>query len=148
MKLNEIIAFHSLTYIKLKLSYVTTRAPRVGALYAQRISSSINKWWKLYLGLTSAFICSSSDCNQSSYQVQWLSLKLFQILSGHVFCINATVTLTFDLKLYRGHLLSMTNLPTKYHDCHSETFQDIERTWFLHKMLLWLCYLTYWPQNI
>jgi len=52
------------------------------------------------------------------------------------FCINATVTLTFDLKMYRGHLLSMTNLPTKYHDCHSETFQDIERTWFLHKMLL------------
>ena len=39
-----------------------------------------------------------------------------------------------------GNLLRMTNLPTKNHDCHSETFQDIERTRFLHKMLLW-----HWP---
>ena len=49
-----------------------------------------------------------------------------------VFALNASVTLTFDLKMYRDHLLSMTNRSTKYHYCHSETFQDIERTWFLH----------------
>ena len=24
-----------------------------------------------------------------------------------------------DLNIYRGHLLNMTNLPTKYNDCHS-----------------------------
>ena len=54
--------------------------------------------------------------------------KLFNILSGHGFALIATVTLTFDLKIYRGHLLTMTNLHTKYHDCHSETFKDIERT--------------------
>jgi len=52
------------------------------------------------------------------------------------FALNASVTLTFDLQMYRGHLLGMTNRFTKYHDCHSETFQNIERTWFLHKMLL------------
>jgi len=42
----------------------------------------------------------------------------------------------------------MTNLSTMYYDCHSETSQDIERTWFFHKMLLWLWHLTYWPQNL
>jgi len=77
--------------------------------------------------------------------------KLFKILSGHGFCIKCYGDLDIwpiDLKIYRGHLLSMANLPTKYHDCHSETFQDIERTWFFHKMLLWPWHLTYWPQNL
>jgi len=57
--------------------------------------------------------------------------KLFKILSGHGFCIKCFCDLDLcpsDLKIYRGHLLTMSNLPTKYHDCHSETFQDIERT--------------------
>jgi len=61
--------------------------------------------------------------------------KLFKILSGHGFCIKWYCDLDLwpsDLKFFRGHLLTMTNLPTKYHDCHSLTFQDIERTWFLH----------------
>jgi len=76
--------------------------------------------------------------------------KLFKILSGHSFCIKCYCDLDLwpsDLNIYRGHLLSMTNLPTKYHDCHLATFQDIEQTWFLHKMLLWPWHLTYWPQN-
>jgi len=30
---------------------------------------------------------------------------------------------------------------------HSETFKEIERTWILHKMLLWPWHLTYWPLN-
>ena len=60
--------------------------------------------------------------------------KLFknQNIERTRFLHKTTVTLTFDLKMYRGHLLSMINLSTKYQDCHSETFQDIERTWFLH----------------
>jgi len=77
--------------------------------------------------------------------------KLCKILSRHVFCIKYHCDLDLwpsDLKMYRGHLLSMTNLPTKYHDCHSETFQDIEWKWFLYKMLLWPWHLTYWPQNV
>jgi len=56
--------------------------------------------------------------------------KLFKILNSHAFCIKCYCDLDLwhsDLKMYRGHLLTMTNLPTKYHDCHSETFQDIER---------------------
>jgi len=40
---------------------------------------------------------SSTEYDQSSYQVPWLSLILFKILSGHGFCIKSTVTLTFDL---------------------------------------------------
>ena len=60
--------------------------------------------------------------------------KLFKIFRGHVFCIKCYCDLwPNDLKIYRCHLLSMTNLSTKYHDCHSETFQDIEQAWFLHK---------------
>jgi len=51
-----------------------------------------------------------------------------------VFALNSTLTLTFDLvtSIFWGHLLTMTNLSTKYHDCHLYSFQDIERTWFLH----------------
>ena len=48
--------------------------------------------------------------------------KLFKILSGHGFCIKWYCDLDLwpsDLKIYRGHLLNMTNLPTMYHDCHS-----------------------------
>jgi len=48
--------------------------------------------------------------------------KLFKILSGHGFCIKWYCDLDLwpsDLKIYRGHLLTMTNLPTKYHDCDS-----------------------------
>ena len=99
-----------------------TRAPRVGALYARRISKSINKCWKLYLSLFSAFICSSTDCDQSSYQVQWLSLKLFKILSGYSFCIKCYCDFDIwpsDVKIYRGHLLTMTNFLIKKNDCHS-----------------------------
>jgi len=60
------------------LSHQTwTRAPHVGALYARRMSHSIKYWWKLYLSLTSAFTCSSTDCDQSSYEVEWLSLINF-----------------------------------------------------------------------
>jgi len=55
------------------------------------------------------------------------------------------VTLTFDLNMYRGHLLSMTNLPTKYHNCQSETFQDIGRTWFCIKCY---CDLDIWPTDL
>ena len=66
------------------------------------------------LSLTSAFICSSSDRDQSSYHVEWLSLINFsrywsyqlpwlsiknfsRFLADMVFALNATVTLTFDL---------------------------------------------------
>jgi len=48
--------------------------------------------------------------------------KLFKILSGHGYCIKWYCDLDLwpnDLKICRGHLLTMTNLPTKYHDCHS-----------------------------
>jgi len=48
--------------------------------------------------------------------------KLCKILSGHGFCIKWYCDLDLwssDLKIYRGHLLTMTNLPTTYHDCHS-----------------------------
>jgi len=58
--------------------------------------------------------------------------KLFKILSGHSFCIKCFCDLDLwpsDLKIYRGHLLTMNNLLTKYHDCHSETSQEIGRTW-------------------
>ena len=65
------------TNIFTKFDKDRTRAPHVGALYARRMSRSINYWWKLYLSLTSAFICSSADRDQSSYQVQWLSLINF-----------------------------------------------------------------------
>jgi len=71
--------------------------------------------------------------------------KLFKILSEHVFCIKCYCDLDLwhsDLKMYRGHLLRMADLPTKYHDCHSESFQDIEWKWFLDKMLLWPSPLT------
>ena len=88
---------------------------------------------------------SSNDCHQSSYQVQWWvyeSLINFSRYWADTVFGFATVTLTFDLKMFRGRLLSMTSLPTKYHDCHSKTFQDIERTCFLHKMLLWPWHLT------
>ena len=48
-------------------------------------------------------------------------------------------------KMYRGHLLSMTNASTKNNDCHSETFQDIERTWFFIKRY---CDLDLWPADL
>jgi len=73
----------------------------------------------------------------SIFQVPWLS---FRILSRYwadiVFASNATVTLQLancfcdfelwpsDLKMYSGHLLSMTNLPNKYHHCHSWRFWE------------------------
>jgi len=60
---------------------------------------------------------------QYSYQVEWLALINFcKILSGHVFCIKSYCDLDLwptDLKMYRDHLLSMANLPTKYHAWHS-----------------------------
>jgi len=59
--------------------------------------------------------------------------KLFKILSRLGFCINCYCDLdswpTY-LNIYRGHLLTMTNLHTKFNDCHSETFQVIEQTRF------------------
>ena len=64
-----------------------------------------------------------------------VTYKLFKILSRHDFCINCYCDLDLwpsDLKMYRGHLLTMSNLSTNYHDCHSQTYQDIEWTWFLH----------------
>jgi len=71
--------------------------------------------------------------NLPGYQVPWLPLlNFFKILSGHGFCIKCYCDLDLwpsDLKMYWGHLLMTTNLSTKYHDCHSLTFQDIERTW-------------------
>ena len=51
-----------------------------------------------------------------------VTYKLVKILSGHGFCIKWYCDLDLwssDLKIYRGHLLTMTNLPTKCHDCHS-----------------------------
>ena len=72
--------------------------------------------------------------------------KLFKKLSLHGFCIkchNDLVLWPSDIKLYKGHLLSMTNPPTKYHDCHLETFQEIKRTWFLQKMPIWP-----WPSDL
>ena len=44
-----------------------------------------------------------------------VSYKLFNILSGHGFCIKCYCDLDLwpsDLKMYRGHLQTMTNLPT------------------------------------
>ena len=58
--------------------------------------------------------------------------KLFKILSEHGFCIKYYCDLDLwpsIFKMYRGHLLTLINLCTKYHDCHLVTFQDIERTW-------------------
>ena len=52
-----------------------------------------------------------------------VSHNLFKILSRHGFCIKCYCDLDLwptDLKMYRGHLLTMTNLSTKYHDCHLE----------------------------
>jgi len=48
--------------------------------------------------------------------------KLFKILSGHGFCIKWYCDLDLwlsDLRIDRVHLLTTTNLLTKYHDCHS-----------------------------
>jgi len=60
-----------------------------------------------------------------------VSHKLFQILSGQGFSIKCFCDLDIwhiELIMYRGHLLSITNLFTKYHDYHSVHFQDIQRT--------------------
>jgi len=51
-----------------------------------------------------------------------ITYKLFKILSWHCFCIKCYCDLDIgptDLKMYKGHLLNMTNLRTKYNDCHS-----------------------------
>ena len=69
-------------------------------------------------------------------------------MSGHGFYIKCYCYLDLwhsDLKSYGGHLLIMTNLPNKYHDCHSETFQDIERTYFYFKCY---CDLDVWPTDL
>ena len=50
--------------------------------------------------------------------------KPFKILSRYGFCIKCFCDLDLwpsYLTTSRGHLLTMTNLPTKYYDCHSET---------------------------
>ena len=64
----------------------------------------------------------STDHDQSSYQEEWLTHKLVKILSGHGFCIKCYCDLDLwpsDLNIYRDHLLSITNLPTKYNDWNS-----------------------------
>ena len=75
--------------------------------------------------------------------------KLFKILSGHDVAnglIDGRIDRPTDGRTpyyntsgvslwaynYRGHLLTITNVPTKYHDCNSESFQDIEVAWLLH----------------
>ena len=48
--------------------------------------------------------------------------KYLKILSRHGLCIKWYCDLDLwpcDLNICKGHLLSMTNLPTMYHDCHS-----------------------------
>jgi len=55
-------------------------------------------------------------------KIMTVTHKLFKILSGHCFCIKWYCDLDVwpsNLKICRGHLLTMTNLPIKYHDCHS-----------------------------
>jgi len=51
-----------------------------------------------------------------------VTYKLLKILSRQGFCIKCYCDFDLwptNLKMYRVHLLTMTNLPTKYHDCHS-----------------------------
>jgi len=38
--------------------------------------------------LVSTYVGSSNDCDKSFYQVQWITRKLFKILSGHSFSIK------------------------------------------------------------
>jgi len=48
--------------------------------------------------------------------------KLFKILSRYGFHIKCYCDLDLwpsNLKICMGHLMSMTNLSTKYHECHS-----------------------------
>jgi hypothetical protein len=45
-----------------------------------------------------------------------------------LFLVKAPVTLTFDLKINRDHLLIITNLNTKYEDCVSDESLVIGRT--------------------
>jgi hypothetical protein len=51
--------------------------------------------------------------------------RILKLLGGQYFSIKAPVTLTFDLKIKRGHLLIMTNLHAKYEDCVSKESQVI-----------------------
>jgi len=77
--------------------------------------------------------------NQMGYQIPWLSYRNYSsYLSRHGFCMKSYCDLNIwptDLKCLAVICwpVTMTNLPIKYmyHDCHSKTFQDIERTWFL-----------------
>ena len=74
--------------------------------------------------------------------------KFIKILNGHGLCKICYCDLDLwpsDLKIYMGHLMTMTNLPTKYHDCHSKTFQDIEQTSFCIKCD---CDLDLWPPDL
>jgi len=75
--------------------------------------------------------------------------NLFKILSRHGFCIKWYCNLDLwpsNLKIYGCHLLTMTNLPTKYHDCHSYFFQDTKRTWSF--CIKWYCDLDIWPSDL
>jgi len=61
-------------------------------------------------------------CPISLQSTMTVTHKLFKILSRHCFCIKWYCDLDLwpsDLKMYRGYLLTMTNLSTKNHDCHS-----------------------------
>jgi len=72
--------------------------------------------------------------------------KLFKILSGHGFCMKCFCDLDLwpsDFSIYRGHLLTMSNLPTKYHGCHSE----IISVTYIKKTILFLFVKTCQGQN-
>ena len=43
-----------------------------------------------------------------------LGQRILKLLDGQAFLVKAPVTLTFDLKINRGHLILMTNLLAKY----------------------------------
>jgi hypothetical protein len=51
-------------------------------------------------------------------------------LGRHALLVYAPVTLTFDLKISRGHLLIMTNLNTKYEDLGQRNLKLLGRQTF------------------
>jgi len=71
---------------------------------------------------------------------------VFKILNGHGFCIKRYCDLyRVNSKCKRGHLLTITNLPTKHHDCHSKLFNILNGQCFCIK---WYCDLDLWSSDL
>jgi len=74
--------------------------------------------------------------------------KLFKILSGHGFCIKWYCDLDLwpcDLNIYRGHLLTMTNLSTKVMTVTHKLFTILSGHGYCIK---WYYDLDLWPCDL